>query len=483
MTIPPSTPSPDRRAGARRYACPFGQCVRIALERSVASRNVNKINVLARFAPPHRARILSFAPRKRVHCPDTLESHPGKLSVQERFSCPLHGESTALTFCFSSRGSLRADPLYFLSDPSGRDSDRSGPALPRLPLAASQPSAAPINDNCSAAIDVASLPFTDTQDTTGATDEVGEPPSSCTGSGKSVWYTFVNPMTNAVLVTVDTGGSNFNTTLQILTGTCPPGTMTAIMCGDDANIGGDGLQSLVTFVAQPGITYYIQAGGYGGASGNLIVHVNARGGLCPVTEFAGAFDGSQSSQTGRVTLNGVVSSCSAPKACPGSEPTGAHTFVEYAIPNTSGVDQCLTVNLQNDPSLLCSLQSVAYLDSFNPADVCANFLADPGSSTSPVTRSTTMSFVLPTGHSAVLVVSDLATGASAACGYTLTVIGDTCSQPLMAPAWDTADAHAVVGDSADHNGVLEPGETAQGQPSRGRTMARPRASGPVSRPA
>ena len=292
-------------------------------------------------------------------------------------------------------------------NPSSRELDVPVRAeLPRLPLAASRPSAAPANDNCSAAIAVTSLPFTDSQDTTEATDEVGEPPSSCTGSGKNVWYTFVNPMTNAVLVTVDTAGSDFNTTLQILTGTCPPGAMAVVMCGDDANIGGDGLQSQVTFVAQPGITYYIQAGGYGGTSGNLVVHVSERGGLCPATTFEGAFDGTESVQTGRMSLNGVVSSCSAPKTCTVFSGTGARAFVQYTIPNDTGVDQCLTVNLQNDPALLCSLESVAYLDSFNPADICANFLADPGDSTSPQTRSTTMSFVVPTGHSAVLVVSD-----------------------------------------------------------------------------
>lgn len=327
--------------------------------------------------------------------------------------------------------------------------------------APSRTSAAPVNDNCSGAIAITSVPFTDSQNTAAATNEPGEPPSSCTGSGKSVWYTYVDPLTNTVLVTVDTIGSDFNTTLQILTGTCPPGAMTVIMCGDDANVPGNGLQSRVTFAADPGVPYYIQVGGYGSDSGNLILNVNANGGLCPATTIQGAFDGTQSSQTGRMNLNGVVSSCSTPKACAVNPATGSFTFAQYTIPNNSGVDECLTVNLQNDPALLCSLESVAYLDSFDPANICTNFLADPGESTNALTRSTTMSFVLPAGHNAVLVVHDINAGASLTCGYTLTVVGDTCAEPLMTPESETPDAHAIGGDNSNHNGVFEPGETAQ----------------------
>src|SRR4051812_23903901 len=38
---------------------------------------------------------------------------------------------------------------------------------------------APANDNCANAITIASCPFADTKDTTNATDETGEPQSTC----------------------------------------------------------------------------------------------------------------------------------------------------------------------------------------------------------------------------------------------------------------------------------------------------------------
>jgi len=56
--------------------------------------------------------------------------------------------------------------------------------------------ASPANDNCAGAIAINACPFTDTKNTAGAGDEVGEPQSSCTplfriASNSSFWPTFV----------------------------------------------------------------------------------------------------------------------------------------------------------------------------------------------------------------------------------------------------------------------------------------------------
>ena len=131
---------------------------------------------------------------------------------------------------------------------------------------------APANDNCANAIDVtpANCGFTDTQDTTGATDQVGEPQSTCTTQANSVWYSYTNTTANEVLVTVATCTSDFDTAIQVWEQTgasCDFNTFVAVACNDD--FCGDGFQSTLTFIAAPGKTYKIQVGGFDGETGNL----------------------------------------------------------------------------------------------------------------------------------------------------------------------------------------------------------------------
>ena len=127
----------------------------------------------------------------------------------------------------------------------------------------------PANDNCAAAIAISSFPYTNVVDTTGATDEVGEPASICAAQSHSVWYT-IGPFPTAQTVYLATEGSDFDTAVQVLTGSC--GAQTVIACDDD---GGTGALSKIVFQAAPGTVYYIQAGGFSISTGNLVLSVNA----------------------------------------------------------------------------------------------------------------------------------------------------------------------------------------------------------------
>jgi hypothetical protein len=82
---------------------------------------------------------------------------------------------------------------------------------------------------------------------------------------KTVWYRVTG--TGGSLV-VNTSGSSFDTVLRVYTGAALGG-LTPVACNDDAG----GLQSQVQFATAAGVTYWIQAGGYYGASGNLVVNV------------------------------------------------------------------------------------------------------------------------------------------------------------------------------------------------------------------
>ena len=103
--------------------------------------------------------------------------------------------------------------------------------------------------------------------TIGATLEPDEP-QPCGGIDNTVWYSFT-PSTDMLLV-ADTFQSNFDTVLAVYTGDTLQ-TLDAIECNDDAVSFLPGSQ--VSFAASAGVTYYFQAGGYFGGTGNLAFHL------------------------------------------------------------------------------------------------------------------------------------------------------------------------------------------------------------------
>ena len=113
----------------------------------------------------------------------------------------------------------------------------------------------PANDDFAQPVEVAALPFNHTSDTTGATI-ANDDPILCTGGtgGATVWYRLVAPSTGQLRV--DTFGSAYDTVLAVFTGA--RGALTMVTCNDDSG----SLQSLVSFNATAGATYYIEVASY-----------------------------------------------------------------------------------------------------------------------------------------------------------------------------------------------------------------------------
>ncbi len=298
---------------------------------------------------------------------------------------------------------------------------------------------APTNDNCANAIAVTSSPFTDTKDTTMATDEANEPQSTCTLQANSIWYTIsggTSPGGRTVTVSTCTNQAVDTAIMvwQVNGAACDFANFTAVACNDD--FCGDGLQSTVSFSAAPNTTYKIQVGGFDGETGSITTNITFEDLLCASLVINGTlgsgsvdFEGTQFSglQTGRLNRNGISSTCAAPKACLIFDPTGARAFDAYAIPNESGDDVCVAVNLSEDSKATCNIQSNAYLNSYNPASICTNYLADPGLSTGVPPTATNMSFIVPAGQTLIVVVHTTNPGESG-CPYTLTIQGNLCQQ-------------------------------------------------------
>ena len=103
-----------------------------------------------------------------------------------------------------------------------------------------------------------------------------EPEAPCIGElggeevefpiGKTAWWTFEGTGGD---VTVDTAGSDFDTIVGVYTD--DGGGLAPIGCVDDVD---ESLQARITIATEAGVTYFVQAGGFGGQSGTLVLSVN-----------------------------------------------------------------------------------------------------------------------------------------------------------------------------------------------------------------
>lgn len=149
---------------------------------------------------------------------------------------------------------------------------RSTATLAALTLLIAMPAvaaaAAPEND-VHPGIVITALPFTHTVDTTEAQIHAMEMSATCfVGGTASVWYSFTPDAD--ISVVADTFGSDYDTVLDVRTGTLTddffdPGfqSLTTVACNDDT----DGQQSRVSFTASAGTRYLIRVlGAEGGGA-------------------------------------------------------------------------------------------------------------------------------------------------------------------------------------------------------------------------
>ena len=91
----------------------------------------------------------------------------------------------------------------------------------------------------------------------------------CVSSGETsdVWFSYTPSVDGPV--SIDLSGSAFDTGAAVWSGEC--GALTQVGCDDD---GGAGLASRLSFTASAGTVYYLQIGGWNGASGDGVIRVS-----------------------------------------------------------------------------------------------------------------------------------------------------------------------------------------------------------------
>jgi Carboxypeptidase regulatory-like domain len=189
------------------------------------------------------------------------------------------------------------------------------------------------------------------------------------------------------------------------------------------------------------------------------------GSLCPPTTIPGSLSGGDLQQTARMSRDGTPSTCSSSKTCPGTLGSGPRLYDIYSFTNSVGVSACVTITLTSgcDPNTN-PITSAAYLGSFNPGNLCQNYLGDLGNS--PPAQ-TSYSVNVPANGTLLVNVHEINPGLLGCSSYTLTVSGFLCDGSCAActitcPPNQTATASASCPTAGVATAVNYPAPTTTG---------------------
>ncbi len=153
---------------------------------------------------------------------------------------------------------------------------------------------------------------------------------------------------------------------------------------------------------------------------------------CSTIQVNGGLSGASPTQTNSLWPSGTNSTCSLQKSCPAEEAAvGTVAYNAYSFTNTSSSAVCVSVTVFSTcgTNVYTSIFSAAYLGSYNPSSLCANYLGDMGGIQGDYTGANpgayVYSFTVPANTNFTVVVNGM--GAGYYCtNYTLTVAGLLC---------------------------------------------------------
>jgi hypothetical protein len=142
---------------------------------------------------------------------------------------------------------------------------------------------------------------------------------------------------------------------------------------------------------------------------------------------------SDPTQADRIGRDGRPSTC-AGKNSPGGGFPGMHRYETYTFTNTAGAPRCYTVTINAELGGPGDIESVAYNQTYDPANIDANYLGDTGiSGLGTTVAQASYSFTVPAGNNFVVVVNGT---------------GDNLSSPFSGTVSGFIDNTAGPGDCA-----------------------------------
>jgi hypothetical protein len=120
-------------------------------------------------------------------------------------------------------------------------------------------------------------------------------------------------------------------------------------------------------------------------------------------------DANDPTQADRLGRDGLPSGCEG-KACPGGGFPGTKRFQTFNFTNNGASAACFTVTINAAPGGAGDIESAAYLGSYDPTNLCLNYLGDSGVVGLGTTLGTvSYSFVVPANSDFVVVVNTTGT--------------------------------------------------------------------------
>ncbi|MFK7831036.1 MAG: S8 family serine peptidase [Congregibacter sp.] len=211
-----------------------------------------------------------------------------------------------------------------------------------------------------------------------ATGETSEPNHAFASTPlASVWFRWVAPSSGDV--TIDTFGSDFDTTLHVYTGSSVA-ALSSVILNDDSG----GLQSKVEFSAVADTVYQIAVDGFGSREGQIILNYGISGGDAPANdafENRVALVGTNTTVSGQNT--GATGELGEPNHAGVSDPV-ASVWWSWLAPSagqitfsTAGSSFDTTLAVYSGPTV-AALTTVAFNDDFGNTTSQVSFEVDSG---------------------------------------------------------------------------------------------------------
>jgi hypothetical protein len=150
---------------------------------------------------------------------------------------------------------------------------------------------------------------------------------------------------------------------------------------------------------------------------------------CTPIVVNGSITTSDPTQIDRLFREGVPQDCDGNLTCSIFGDPTPHHYDAYTFTNTGTSQQCVTVDTNTGCTGTNSIFIGAYLGSFDPNNICTNWIGDSGSSPDPQQA---FSFDLCDGETVVVVVSEVTPNAGCS-SYTVTVSRGLCQQATPTP--------------------------------------------------
>jgi hypothetical protein len=142
---------------------------------------------------------------------------------------------------------------------------------------------------------------------------------------------------------------------------------------------------------------------------------------CTPAAITGSIDNSDPTQNDRLNRGVISGCCGTTYPCQIFGDGQLHHYDAYTFTNTTGSIQCVTVDINTDCQGSNFIFTAAYLGTFDPNNICNNWISDEGQSPIPG-NATPFSFNIEDGQTFVLLVSEVT--ANGGCpSYTMTVSG------------------------------------------------------------